>query len=353
MSNGKPVAYTAEKVAHIATQHGLVQTWHVADDIGVDLVSGELKPKYGNVLGRAAAKVTYSKPMRALSKAAEYEGAVTRISHMIGLLNDTKFTSKFANETQLMNALVTRVRAVHPDPTMLTNFEAKYLRRIIPFYTFQRAIVPQVMFGMLKNPKGTLAPMQFYHAMNEVEGNDPKSLGYEWNQQRALPTFMSGMLSGGVMPSFGVENSRGFAGDIGSPLESVAGTGLLGGGTNPVSNIVGNVANMVSPLLKAPIEFAKGQRVSDIIEGTGAKINDWSEYTDQMIPFVNQGRAASISPTGSIMGMEIDPLRAVAKGNQANLYNENMLNFLLGLRLSNPDRQDFGRVAFAQNRAGG
>lgn len=52
-----------------------------------------------------------------------------------------------------------RTNAAHVDYNSLSNFERQYMRRIVPFYTYQRKMIPYLMRNMLQHPGGPIANM--------------------------------------------------------------------------------------------------------------------------------------------------------------------------------------------------
>ena len=154
-----------------------------------------------------------------------------------------------------------RVRAAHVDYSALSEFERNVMRRLIPFYSFTRHIVPFTIQEMMKRPGGL--------------GGASAMLAYDVRQgeERFIPEYLGGGLA--VPLGEEKEGTQRFLTQIDTPAESTftllkptwAGTamGLLG---------------MANPLVKMPLElatgkqFMSGRELADLYPMTGNTLAD-------------------------------------------------------------------------------
>ena len=109
-------------------------------------------------------------------------------------------------------------------------------------------------------------------------------------------------------------------------------------GPDPIRGIVGST----NPLLRAPIELLAGSSL-----GTGARINDISDYVDSSIPGVNyissvSGTSVSGSLASLLTGGGFDPQYQFAAGNkgpQDQLMS--VVNWLTGIGLKDYSRPNY------------
>jgi hypothetical protein len=116
------------------------------------------------------------------------------------------------------------------------------------------------------------------------------------------------------------------------------------------------VAGSTTPLVRLPAELLSGGSW-----GTGARINDSSDYLDSSIPGVNYlANLTGVSPTGSLAsvlgGGGLDPQLQHARGNKdASDQVLSFVNFLSGLGIQNYSKPNYINYAEIEkrNREGG
>jgi hypothetical protein len=134
----------------------------------------------------------------------------------------------------------TMVKFAQVDYSNLTEFESKFLRRVFPFWTFNRGIAENVGKTLLEHPGGALA--QTVRATNKTRGEDTFLPDYV-GEGMAIPTGPEGQ----YVTQLGLMHE--------SPFEWFALTPTLGG---TVKRGAQKVAANLSPYLKLPIEQATG-----------------------------------------------------------------------------------------------
>jgi len=303
----------------LAMKHGLLQSFRRSED-------------FDEATGQFVQKVMDSAPLRIAGIASEKSAMVSRLAHFEKLLRDVKFTRQFSNLDEAAAAAAVRVRKFHPDSRGLTPFESKYMRRLIPFYSWIRQAFPTVVSTAISKPgRVTALPKASYNAAIAL-GMDPNSISDQFPSDTLYPSFITDTITG-PLGSYGY--------NLGSPQEGILGDTLNG-------NIPRNIASMLNPLIKTPIEFTTDQSLS-----TGAYIADKGEAVDQLIPGVNQiANISGYSPTGSIatlsQGLGLDPQRAMQRGEKEAFFNTNLANFLSGLGIQNYDKPSYRKIAIKE-----
>ena len=317
---GRNVDLTYDNGYILANKHGLLPAGHAIEDLEKSTKGIE---KFQN-----------SAPMRAASRISEESGGFTRLAHFSNLMERRSFTRKFDSLEEAAAAAAAQVKKFHPDVHGLTPFERKYMRRIIPFYSWIRQALPVVMNTLITKPGRINYVNKAQYNVAQAMGLNPDSLSDPFPTDKLYPSFVTGHLTG---PWFGDTTFN-----LGSPQEGILGDVLNG---NPLRNAIG----MVNPLLKAPVEMATQTNLS-----TGVPIQDMGEYVDSQLPVVNQVAGISgYSPTGTVAallrGLPVpDPQRAVARGEKDHFFNASLVNFLTGLGVQNIDKPSYQKIALKE-----
>jgi hypothetical protein len=155
-----------------------------------------------------------------------------------------------ADVEKLVPQAVERVKKFNFDYGDLTNFESKYLRRIIPFYTFMRKNLPlqAEMFAMHPGkmsqiPKG-------FNALAQVLGTDPQHLPIS----EIIPGYMKDLTNVRLRGESPGHNAVYATPNL--PIDDIS--RLFTGNT---SQVLRNFLGTTSPLIRMPIEMATGQRI--------------------------------------------------------------------------------------------
>ena len=314
---GRNVDLTYDNGYILANKHGLLPAGHAIEDF--------------EKTSQGIEKFQNSLPMRAASRVSEESGGFTRLAHFSNLMERRSFTRKFDSLDDAAEAAAAQVKKFHPDVHGLTPFERKYMRRLIPFYSWIRQALPVVMNTMITKPGRINYVNKAQYNVAQAMGLNPDSLSDPFPTDKLYPSFVTAHLTG---PWFGDTTFN-----LGSPQEGILGDTLNG-------NIPRNLLGMVNPLLKAPVEMATQSNLS-----TGRPIIDMGEYVDQQLPIVNQVAGISgYSPTGTVAallnGLPVpDPQRAVARGEKDHFFNSSLVNLLTGLGIQNVDKPSYQRIA--------
>ncbi len=160
--------------------------------------------------------------------------------------------------------------ASHFDFSNLSKFERNVMRRVIPFYSWQRQAVPQVISELIANPGGKTG--QAIRFANELSGNEQ---GYR-------PDY----LGQGIAAPLGQEDPatghRQFLSSGGLSIED------LGNYTR-----AGNVMGLLNPLIKAPLELITGRNFYTGRDLTGTVPHTGSAEGDELLSASPLGRVFS------------------------------------------------------------
>jgi len=204
----------------------------------------------------------------------------------------------------------------------LTPFETKYLRRLFPFYSWFRQSAPVVLGTMVSKPGRVTGLFKAEQNAAIAMGLNPESISDPFPDDKLFPSFISDNIVGPIVGNYGI--------NIGSPQEGILGDTLNG-------NIGRNLAGMLNPVLKAPVDLVTRTNL-----GTGGHIADVSDYVDQQLPILNQ--VSTISGQSASSGF-MDPQRAVEIGDKNRFFNEQMANFLTGLGIQNYGKPSYKVIA--------
>jgi len=243
---------------------------------------------------------------------------------------------KMTREELLMFA-AGRVAKYHPDLSTLAVFERKYLKRLMPFYHWNRGAFQAVMETSMMNPGRVMAFPKASYNIAVAAGINPYSLYDPFPTDQMFPSFLQDEMQG---PQFEVGGSY-YGVRPGIATFDVLNQVRSG---NPIDAIISNL----NPAFKIPLELLTGVRID-----TGSRIRDYSDYIDASIPGVNYGaNVSSYSVTGSLVslltGGGFDRQLQYELGNkETNDQLISALNWLTGIGLVDYSRPTY--IRYAQN----
>lgn len=267
-----------------------------------------------------------------------------RMQHFLQYVYKAEKDGRFKTVEELFDNAAHQVKKYHPDGSMLTPFEAKYLRRIIPFYSWLRGAIPAMVESVaLKPSRATIFPKASYN-LAVAMGVNPDSLENPFPEDQLFPSFLSDQVFG---PQFGVANAY-FGFSPGIATVDVANQFLAGA---PVEGTLRGIAGSTSPIFRIPAELLSGGSW-----GTGAKINDASDYIDSNLPGLNYlsnitGYSATGSALGAVTGQGIDPQLQIDRGNKGDTDKMlSLINLLTGASVQNLSRPNYINYAEIEKR---
>ena len=333
---GKHGDITLDEVYDVMSREGLFPTYEVSEGLlSSETAAGGLEKLLrpldasNNPFGRLG------------GKASEGTDHFSRAHHFLQILmqESSKKGGKWGNisKEELYKRAAREVRRNHPDASMLTGFENKYMKLAIPFYSWLRGVLPGALEAAAMHPGRV---MQFPKASYNLAismGIDPNSLADPFPEDQLFPSFIREATYG---PQFQIDGNyvRINPGIAQSDIAETLGLGH----DNPVEGLIRGTLGMTNPLFRVPLELASGGSWS-----TGARINDTSDYVDQSIPFVNY--LSNLSGK-SVTGLGEDQA-AVAKGTKTDFDKAlTAANWLTGLGFQNLSRPNYINYAEIEKR---
>ena len=254
-----------------------------------------------------------------------------KITRGYGMVVDPKKLSK----DELFDIISERVSKYHPDMSTLAVPEKKYLRRLMPFYHWNRGAIQAVTETLLMNPGRVVALNKASYNIAVAAGINPDSLYNPFPDDQLFPSFLQNQMEG---PLFEMDGSY-FGVRPGIATFDVMNQFASG---NPLDTVLDNA----NPAFKIPIELLTGTRL-----GTQSRIRDYSDYLDSAVPGVNYiSNISGQSVTGSLYslltGGGFDPQYQFEVGNKdARDQTISALNWLLGIGLTDYSRPSYIRFA--------
>lgn len=337
MATGRLGQITPSAVYAAMHQRGnlpsFVQTEHIAEDAGT-LGSG--------VAARTLAAAQRTKPVQIAGGVSEARDHFFRLSHASQFIRQNINNPKFKSLDEMLDAASESTRKWHPDGLDMTKAE-RYFRLIIPFYSWQRKAIPLIVESVLRQPGRVMVMPKAQYNLAVAQGINPDSISDPFPDDQEFPTYMTEQITG---PAFEVDG-RYYGINPGFVANDVLNDWV---GANPGRSAMSSV----SPLLRMPFELASGAQV-----GTGAKINDYSDYIDSQIPLVSHAsRFTGNSVTGTLFGGQgLDPQYQIAQGNKDAGQSTGMafMNWLTGAGvtpMSQPNQINYAEIE-ARNAASG
>jgi hypothetical protein len=182
----------------------------------------------------------------------------------------------------------------------LTDFERKYMRRIMPFYSWQRKAIPLVLKSLVEKPGKVLAypkgmeALQAYMGVDSPSRSDPfpvDQLFPDWVKEGGigpiaktgmggLPGIIAGLSRQGVDPDTGEDIGGYTLLNPGLPFtDAISEFGGMGNPSDPIQGALG----MVTPFAKVPAELAFDKNIR-----TGAPVtSDLNRYLTEQVPIAS------------------------------------------------------------------
>jgi hypothetical protein len=245
----------------------------------------------------------------------------------------------YKNWEALAQAAADAARRANPDGSMLTPWEKRNMRLIMPFYAWNRKVVP-LMMGIIADRPGRfmLLPKASYN-LAVAMGVNPQSMQDPFPEDQLFPSFIKDQLLG---PTFKI-NGKYFNVMPGFAQNDILNT-FIG---DPSSTI----PQQISPFIRVPAELMSGAKW-----GTNSKIVDLSDYVDSQLPILNYvANISGTSITGSfpsiLSGKGFDPQYQVFRENKGPLEQGlSAASWLTGLGFQNMSKDSLITLAEIEKR---
>lgn len=163
---------TADEIYIAAHQHGLLLDANKLEDIfGQAPLENIGKPD--STLNKVVSKPLGGHGHQAASTVAEYREHYVRLSHFIAAVN--KGLKKSKDLQKVYDDAAHEVRKWHPDGRDMTNFEAKWMKNMVPFYSWTRKALPLIVQTAVTRPAKILyypRAQAAFGGMMGIEGPD-------------------------------------------------------------------------------------------------------------------------------------------------------------------------------------
>lgn len=328
---------TADFLYKEADRMGLLPSYRVSEDF---LTDDAAKPgAVAAISGKLALKGT--KIESGLGKISEYRDHLTRLQHFSQFIRQEMDSGKYASLDDLLEKAGDEVHNFHPSGRGLSNFEHKYARRLVPFYSWMRGALPAVVSSVALHPGRAAVFPKASFALATTMGVSPQSLSDPFPADQMFPSFLTDQATGPTAK---------IGGEYFSVSPGISEFDLWNTlGADPVSGI----GQMINPLLRAPAELMSGAEW-----GSQSKIKDTSDYIDSQLPVVSYvANTTGVSPTGSLASFlsgngpieqKGQATGAAPNSNEARSPTDkglSVLNWLSGLGISNVSKPSYLKYA--------
>jgi hypothetical protein len=328
LKGNKKEQVTIGEIREVMEQKGMFPGFGVSEDI-----LGEGKGKFAKVARAISLQNRFTEKVG--GSVSQGRDHWARAQHFMQFIRNN--SSKYATKDELYDAASRQVLKYHPEGSILSAWEAKYMRRTFPFYTWMRGILPGAIEASVKNPgRFMVAPKASYN-LAVAMGLDPESLSNPFPEDQMFPSFI---LEDALGPQFQIDGNY-IRSNPGIATLDLAGT--FSGG------LVEGLISSASPFYKLPFEINSQSQLS-----TGAPINDMSDYIDRQIPNISPlSNITGVSPSGTLANLfqgrlEADPQYQVSRGNKTDQDRLlSLINYLTGLgtqNLSQPNLINYAEI---------
>jgi len=346
--NKHKAGLTAEEIYGEGYHLGLLRDADRIEDIIGEALFANVPGRNQNALKRFAAQPLAGKGHKTATHVAEVREHSVRLAHFAGVVNK-RLTPKIARDLNKTTTIGERrvimeriyqeaareVNKWHPDGRDLTRFEQKYMRAIIPFYSWQRKSIPLLFETMAMRPaKLTVYPKASF-AVQQMLGIESPSAQDQFPTDQLFPDWMQ---AGAIGPIGDPQSDNAVAawfGKLGrnhiSPFGNEQGYTVIDPG-NPYNDAVSElfgmgrpedpvrgVGNMLTPAFNITKEFFSKTK------NTGAPIPE-SEGGEGYLPW-----ATEQVPIAAMLQRILEPGEETAQGTEPGINTQALLNILTGM----------------------
>jgi hypothetical protein len=241
-----------------------------------------------------------------------------------------------------------RMSQVDYSPQAFTAFERDFMKRVMPFYSFQKGILPSIANNLLYRPGGLMGQS----VRSVARGTQPSENNFvpEHLRQSAaipLPADLPGLLGGS-----GNDGLQRYLTNIDLPWESTfqlftPGVGSTTSATvaDAIQKFGSNILGQSNPLIKAPVEYVtnrqlySGRDLSDLYSVLERDIGEIGRPLEQLavnfVPFGSRAIGTYRQLTDNRLG-------------SADRYTKAAWNLLAGAKLTDIDQERSKQLAARQ-----
>jgi hypothetical protein len=240
-------------------------------------------------------------------------------------------------------ARVANLTQVNYSPDAFTNFERDVLKRIFPFYSYTRGIMPLIGSELVNNPAGLMGKTTRAIARGSAPSED--NFTPEYLRQSASIPLPEGLPLLGLDPG---SNLKRYLTNIDLPFESVINLVTPGVGNSTLETAGGtlrktalNLLGQTNPLIKGPLElftnrqFYSGRQLSDLYSVLEQTLGAPGRLAEQVL--VNAPGGSRL--VGTYRQLTDDRLSPQEK------YSKLLWNAMTGLKFQDVDQERTRRLA--------
>lgn len=227
----------------------------------------------------------------------------------------------------------------------LTEFDRKIMKRVAPFWSFQKGIMPSIADRMIYAPGG-IQGQSIRAVARGTEPTDDSMVPEHLRQSAAipLPEDWTSLLGGSPKPGL-----RRYLTNVDLPWESTLGLMTPGVGSTLPSQIAdsiqktgSNLLGMANPIIKAPIEYVtnrqlySGRQMSDLYSVLEQDIGPIGRPLEQLATNFLPFGSRAIGTYRQLRDDRLDP---------ADRYSKAAFNLLAGVKLTDVDAERTKQLA--------
>jgi hypothetical protein len=324
---------TVEDANKIIEKGGLFENYASVEDV---IKTDQPQGFTGQFIDRVTLKDTFvERGAAALSETISWQN---RAAHVLQFMRNNADSGMYSTLDELGEAAVQHVRRAQPSNVMLTSKE-KQIRLAVPFYGWFRQAIPVVAEGIVNQPGRFMMVPKASFNLAIAMGVNPYQMYDPFPDDQPFPSYVKDQLLGPVA----LINDKYYTANPGlAPVDLI---------NQFVPDPIRGIAGMLTPVVKVPGEVLGGASW-----GTGARINDMSDYWDAQLPGINYiSNFTGTSVTGSVYslltGQGLDPQYAVDRGSKTpGDQGLSVSNWFTGMGVQNVSKPSFIRYAQIEER---
>jgi hypothetical protein len=317
-TNGKDVILN-QKGTRVTAEQLYVNAWHR----GLLKDANQLEDIFGE--SRIGWKPLGGKVHDAAASAAEYREHFIRLSHFTAAVNKSLKRGR-KNLDDIFDDAAAEVRKWHPDGTDLTRFEQKYMRSIVPFYSWLRKSTPLLVESLVTRPAKALAYPRGIVAIQNMLGIDA-TVQDPFPDDQLFPEWIRGY---GIGPIGDAESPNPFSawwGNLGKNMMNINGEPYGYTVVNPSNPLIDTgqqfmgfdatdtgrgIIDSLSPFLKVPFELGTDTQFTGapIYKDSGGQglLHYLSKQLPMTAPFQRITDVGDRERAGKESGLDIESL---------------------------------------------
>lgn len=229
-----------------------------------------LRPSFAGIADLAGEEPKFKGAIpAAVDRFSQAREVHNRLAHFMFALTKEK-----GSVEDVVHQAAMRVQKHHADYGDLTEFERKVMRRVIPFYTWQRKVAPTLLRQAALNPGKIMVYPKFQQNLNQHFGIKP-DVNNPFPGMSMIPSFMTE----GTQAIYGKHNGNPVLGAFRTPFDDIVG--------KQFNHPLGNTLDQLTPAVKIPYELKSGLAIGNSEIHTLTKSQDRATYLENNTPLLS------------------------------------------------------------------